>query len=385
MTLSLDRALADSLRRAHVRIDVTDRHTAWLRDVPANTQFFNKPSTNVLVKRPGAGLPFVVCVDEDLQYRGADGAVARAFAQGPREHGWRVLFAGSNGELQPVVERALDALGFDGCEPSLKPGEPSAKRAAGARLIDSFGEDLTAAVDDGSAEPCVERSVEVEELCRGLLQARPVMPIVAGVSGIGKTNLLHGAARRLRACRPGLRLVRVDLGVVLAGTLFEAERENLLASLVKEAVDAGTTVLALEHFEVLQMDSPCGPLVVAGAIDAGARLIGTTPALFAPYVARLRAPLGRRLAPIDLLELPLARMPSVLAPHVPSIARHHGVGIPESFLDAVIDAACAMEGALPAKALSLVDAAASAAALAGRDVVTLVDLHALVHRPERRS
>jgi len=38
-----------------------------LHDVPADSCRFSKPRTSVLVKRLRAGLPFLVCVDEDLE------------------------------------------------------------------------------------------------------------------------------------------------------------------------------------------------------------------------------------------------------------------------------------------------------------------------------
>src|SRR2546425_12245567 len=90
--LSLERSLTNRLRQHSVRIEVPDTNTACFRNVPANARFFNKPTTNLLVKRPDAQLPFVVCVDEDLQYHGNDGRMARAFAEGRRERGWRGLF-----------------------------------------------------------------------------------------------------------------------------------------------------------------------------------------------------------------------------------------------------------------------------------------------------
>ena len=378
--LSLERWLTDRLRRNSVHIDVPDADTACFRGVPANERFFNKPTTNLLVKRPDGRLPFVVCVDEDLRYEGNDARLTQAFAGGRRERGWRVLFLsdGAGTDLQPVVERALEALGFDGREPTLPPATPAARPAAAPGLLGTVGLDLTAAMDSEGGEPCIGRTDAIDVLCRCLWLQRPVLPVVTGAPGIGKTNLLHGTARRLRERQAGVRLVVADLGVVLAGTLFGADRDNVLASLLNEVAAVPETVVALEHLELVRADVPFGALLLSQAIDRGARIIGTT---FGSDVEHLHVgPLRRRLRVVELAELPLAAMPAVLAAHRDGIARHHGVDISDALIEATLDAACAVDGLFPTKALSILDRAACAAAMAGRRVVALDDLYT-VARP----
>ncbi|MGQ0734268.1 MAG: hypothetical protein ACT4QD_11495 [Acidobacteriota bacterium] len=382
--LTLERSLRNRLRDERVQIDVPDDNTAWFRNVPANAEFFNKPTTNLLVKRPDRSLPFVVCVDEDLRYHGDDPGVAQAFAKGHRDRGWRILFVSTawKPDLQPIVERALKALGFGGRAPSLPPVPPAAKQGPRGGLLESHGVDLTANVEDGSDEPCVGRADAIDGVCRGLLRQRPVLVLITGVSGVGKTSLLHGVARRLREHRRATRIVSVDLGVMLAGTLFGSEREALLASMLREVAPTPELVVALEHLEVALVGAPHTPLLLSEALDRGSRLIGTASAA---SVARLSAPpLGRRLAVIDLAELALGVVPEVLARHKPRIEAHHGVAIADSLLEVVTDAACAVEGVFPAKALALLDTAAAAAALAGRAVLMPEDLYVVARAdPDR--
>jgi hypothetical protein len=380
---SLERSLRDRLREHSVRIEIPDTNTACFRGVPANPRFFNKPTTNVLVKRPHQGLPFVVCVDEDLEYRGADNGVAGAFAKGRLERGWRVLFVSAAGhdDLQPIIERALTAVGFGGDEPRLDPMTPAGPRAAGwfARVA----VDLTAAVSAGAAEPCVGRAHVIDEVCVRLLKQRPDLPVIAAPPGIGKTNLLHGVACRLAEARPDLRLVSLDLGVVLSGTVFPADRENLLAALLGEARQSHRTIVALEHFELGCLEAPHGAWQISQALEQGARLIGTTlPGFWEPLQV---PPLASRLHRIDLSELPLAATSDVLTGHLTRIAGHHRVSVSGSMIDAAVDAACAIDGPLPAKALALLDRAAAWAALAGRPAVTLGDLHGAIGAMRGRS
>jgi hypothetical protein len=79
----------------------------------ADSLCFNKPQTSVLVKRPRAGLTFLVCVDEDLEYMGPDCELARVFAAADRQQGWRVVSAGAGvcPQAEDVVQQALAMLG----------------------------------------------------------------------------------------------------------------------------------------------------------------------------------------------------------------------------------------------------------------------------------
>jgi hypothetical protein len=64
---ALEARLKARLKQLKVRVDTPDEDTLLLRNVPADCRSFSKPQTSVLVKRPRAGLPFLVCVDEDLK------------------------------------------------------------------------------------------------------------------------------------------------------------------------------------------------------------------------------------------------------------------------------------------------------------------------------
>lgn len=87
MMLELEPKLADRLKQHRVRAELTDDDTALFRRVPISRRYFTKSRTNVLVKRPAEGLPFVICVDADLAYLGADRKLARVFEGAPQRRG----------------------------------------------------------------------------------------------------------------------------------------------------------------------------------------------------------------------------------------------------------------------------------------------------------
>jgi hypothetical protein len=123
----LEPGLKAQLKHLKARIDCPDEDTLLLRNVPADGRCFSKARTSVLVKRPRAGMPFLVCVDEDLKYVGSDRELARAFSAGDRQQGWLVVTAGSGvyQQAENAVHQALAMLGATGEPPTAASTSPS--------------------------------------------------------------------------------------------------------------------------------------------------------------------------------------------------------------------------------------------------------------------
>lgn len=370
MALTLDRTLVSRLQDAGVHIDAPDANTIRLTNVPANAARFTKDRTNVLMQRPRAGMPFILGVDEDFEYVGPDAGMARLFAAGLRQRGWRVLRMdlSSHADLEAIVERALGVVGFDGREPTA--AMPPDWRSA--RLGAALGTSLTALVRDGSAQPTIGRGDDIEAVAAVLLQHQPRLPVVVADAGVGKTNLLHGLARRMAIARPSFDVVRVDLADAFAGTLFDAERENALAAVLKDAVSPGR-VLCLEHLELIALALPEGPLLLNGALDKRARVVGTTSPVGRAALQAL--PLNMRLHVVELGEPRGLLAREVVLAWRGELAAHHRVSIDDAVVDAAIDRAATLAGFFPGKAIALLDAAASRAALDGSATTDVVHVY----------
>jgi ATP-dependent Clp protease ATP-binding subunit ClpA len=384
--IEVEKELAKRLKRLRARIDVHDGNTLFLRNVPARKDRFNKSRTNLLIKRPEAGLPFLVCVDEDLEYMGTDDCLLRVFTGAHRQQGWRIIYLEQEAQENALaaVENALRALGFDGEEPALAVavndsalaandsavGDSQFDRSLGP-LLASFGIDISQRVREGQAEPTIGREEKIEEIASALLQWQARLPIIYGESGVGKTNLLYGVARKLSKLRLPLRVIAVDLGVVMAGTLFDSERENLLSALLKEALATPATVLAMEHLELALSNVPRGPWLLAQSLEQNLKLVGT----MLDVQGLLVAPLSRRIQVVELDEPWPEETELILLSLLERIALHHNVRIDESILNAALENAHWIQGCFPAKAVNLLDAAASRAALAGKHEVSLSDIY----------
>jgi len=364
------------LKQLRVRIDRTDENTLLLRNVPADARRFSKPQTSVLVKRPRAGLPFLVCVDEDLEYVGPDRDLARAFAAADRQQGWRVVSVGTglSSRVEDAVERALSMLGASG--DAAQSAEAAAPRDAG--LLARFASNITAQVRDGSAPPTVGRGEAAEQAAASLLSWQGRLPVLIGAPGLGKTNLLYKVAGQLAGIRPEWDLLAVDLACLVAGTLWEGEREKLLAAVLEETIARGTVVLVLDRLELAAMSMALAPWLLAGALDRGARLAATC---LPPYLEKLaQGPLGRRIDSIDVTELAREDAAAVLGHLRETLAAHHRVAIDAPAVEAAVARSLTLAGPLPDKAIALLDAAAARAALLKQPAVTECDVYLAASR-----
>ena len=111
-------------------------------------------------------------------------------------------------------------------------------------------------------------------------------------------QLLCGVAHLLNGHRK--KVLAVNLGAIMAGTLFQSERETLLVSLLREAREAGI-ILALEQAEWAMIGVPRSQILLREALDKGTRLIATAAGEHERRFAI--SPLGSRLEIVRLTEL----------------------------------------------------------------------------------
>ncbi len=368
-------------------IETPGRDTVVFRNVPLGApNCFNKAHTNLLCKKAGMGSAYLVFVDEDLAYRGTDTGLHKAFSTGPTQSGWRVLVLGSAGlpDAERAVEDGLSALGFPDGEPRLPPpgpahtGERDDGRRPGclAAFAVNLSERVVACTD---MEPTVGRVSETESVVSCLLrwgQAR--LPLITGPSGVGKSNLLVSATRLLMKVRPSFTVLRVDLAEMFSGLLFEADREKMFSVLLKDAGRETHVVLALEHIECAIREVLHGRALLCDALDRGMRIAGTV--LPRHGVGFREAPLARRIQPILLRDPSPRETAEILDRLRPRMAAHHRVEIGSTAVRLCLKKALALPGHLPAKAIALVDEAASNASLLGAKAVSPDDVCAAFSR-----
>lgn len=375
--LQLDVSFIEKFRKLGVRVDSPDSNALLFRNVPINAASYNKPSTNILIKRPGEGLPFVVFLDEDLRYGGTDRMLARAFQEGRVQSGWRAILIGQGPNPEGAVRGALTALGSEGEEPAYPAGAAGRDRSAG-KMVASAGVDLTQKCLE-TQTPTIGRAEEVDAAASCLLKRSEARtPVIVGDSGVGRSNLLLGIAKRLADVRPEVSLISVDAAELTAGTLFPSERENMLCALFEEIGRSPGTIIAIEGLDIVFTQTSNGHVLLAGAVDRGLAMTGTMSASSASLLSR--GPIARRTQLIALAEPDAVQTVEILAACRGPIAAHHSVDIDDCCVRTCAQAARDLSGRMPAKAIDLLDGAASLAALRGSEVLGPDDIYAAALR-----
>ncbi|MCX6627280.1 MAG: hypothetical protein NTW28_06590 [Candidatus Solibacter sp.] len=182
----------------------------------------------------------------------------------------------------------------------------------------------------------------------------------------------------LAGARPNWEFLSVDLSCLLAGVLWEGEREKLLNAALNEAAVRTSVVLALDRLELAVMTVPLTPWLLAGALDRGARLAATC---LPPLLEKLtQGPLARRIDPIEVTEFPREDATAVLGHLRETLAAHHRVAIDAPVVEAAVARSLTLAGPLPDKAITLLDAAAARAALLKQTAVTECDVYLAASR-----
>ncbi len=364
--------LVHGLRSHNVHIDAPDADTLVLRRVPLRADSFNKPVTNLLVKRPAPGMPFLALVDENLSYVGADPSIKTAFAGIAAQRGWRPLALDNpaDRDLELVLQDALRLLGF---VTSPAPSEDSVNEPA-QQLLTRFGKPIK--IDKG-VPLTIGRDDAITDVTACLHRREPCMPLIVGAPGSGKTNVLRGVARRLDDLSGDGRLIELSLVELFAAT-NDAGRMRCVTELLGEVAEAGC-IAAIEHVELLTRCVAWGQLVLGRALDAGTRIIGTV---------RLEAldafdcpTLARRVQVIELAELPREHLMQILL----AASARYSVDIHESAILACARAARDLPGHFPGKALALLDATAALALVSNAKVVTADDIYCAAQKFRPRS
>jgi hypothetical protein len=351
-------SIAGRLQRSGITVTQPDDDTVHMQGVPLDPRNFSKDRTNLLLRRSPSG-SMVLAVDYDLEYRGADPVLSRAFASARRREKWRILVL-PNRPGDDAASAALGLLGVTQAEP-----EPAGREDG---LLARFGADPIAA--PGAAT--LGRQEQIARLVSAARAWQPRLGIVSGASGSGKTNLIQAVASALRGTRP-LRLVSIDLALLMAGAVLESGREELVARLLDEAGRQPDLVLALENIDRGVLRVPGGPALFAAALDRGVRLLGTV--LPESLALLLAPPLARRVEVVELPEMSHPAALEVLAARSSAIGQRHGVRIQPGVPEAALTRSLVLSGALPARALTLLDAAAGRAAAGGESTVEVVHVY----------
>ncbi len=241
------------------------------------------------------------------------------------------------------------------------------------QTLEFFATELTTENAMDELDPVIGRDKEIMRMMEILSRRSKNNPILVGEPGVGKTAVVEGLARKIISgdvpdVLANKRIFALDLGALIAGTVYRGEFEGRLKQIIEEVREDPDIILFIDEVHmIIGAGSASGSLDAANmlkpALSRGwIRCIGaTTPNEYKKHIESDGA-LERRFQTINVNEPSVDDTIDILRGLSPVYEQYHGVSIED---DALVYAAEASEryiqnAFLPDKAIDLVDEAAAA-------------------------
>jgi len=238
-------------------------------------------------------------------------------------------------------------------------------------LIDQLATDLTALAEEGKLDPVVGRQMEIERVIQILARRTKNNPALIGEPGVGKTAIVEGLAQRIvNGDSPALlldkRLIQLDVGSLVAGTIYRGQFEERLKRVIDEVKDSDSILFIDEVHMLVGAGSGGGSVDAANILKPALargelQCIGATTAdEYRRYIER-DAALERRFQPILVGEPTVEETVGILQGLKGRYEAHHKLRISDEAIHtaAHLAARYVSDRFLPDKAIDLIDETAA--------------------------
>lgn len=266
----------------------------------------------------------------------------------------------TSGESDFSDEHSLEKIMIE----NLRPDNQSA--------LASFAVDLTEDKIQKNIDPVIGREAEIDRLIQILSRRTKNNPVLLGDPGTGKTAIVEGLAKRITQGKvPDVlinkRILNLDMGSTLAGTMYRGEFENRLKQIIEEVKNDPNVILFVDEVHTLM-----GAGNATGSMDAAnlfkpelargnLRLIGAT--TLEEYKKHIESDpaFERRFQPILIVESTPEETETILKGVKKNYEEYHQVKISDEAIKAAVELSARYlpEKFLPDKAIDLIDEAAA--------------------------
>lgn len=261
-----------------------------------------------------------------------------------------------------------------------KTGEATEQRTPASRqeqpkpktpMVDQLATDLTFLAEEGKLDPVIGRQMEIERVIQILARRNKNNPALIGEPGVGKTAIVEGLAQRIiegDVPAPLLekRVLQLDVGSLVAGTMYRGQFEERLKRVIDELKASGS-ILFIDEVHMLVGAGAAGSSVDAANILKPALSRGELQVIGATTLDEYRkhiesdAALERRFQPVVVDEPTIEETIEILRGVRSAYEEHHRLTISDDALDAAahLSARYVTERFLPDKAIDLIDESSS--------------------------
>ncbi|TGD75279.1 ATP-dependent Clp protease ATP-binding subunit ClpA [Mangrovimicrobium sediminis] len=237
--------------------------------------------------------------------------------------------------------------------------------------LDNFATNLNKEAAQGNIDPLIGRAPEVERVAQILARRRKNNPLLVGESGVGKTAIVEGLAKKIvdgdvpETLKDAV-VYSLDLGSLLAGTKYRGDFEKRFKGLLAELKKRDHAILFIDEVHtiigagaasggVMDASNLLKPLLSSGKL----RCIGST--TFQEYrgIFDKDRALSRRFQKVDVLEPSPEDAYKILKGLKSRFEEHHGLRYTDKALKVAtnLSARYITDRFLPDKAIDVIDEA----------------------------
>ncbi len=242
-------------------------------------------------------------------------------------------------------------------------------------LLDLFSTDLTSQQIQQRIDPVIGREAEIDRLIQIISRRNKNNPLLLGDPGVGKTAIVEGLAKKISegdvpTILKNKKILSLDLGLMLAGTMYRGEFEARLKNILEEIKQNPDIIIFIDELHnIIGAGSTTGGTMDAANIIKPAlargeiRCIGaTTINEYHKYIESDPA-LERRFQTIQVNEPDREQTINILKGLKKYYELFHQVEIQDEALTLAVDLSIRYqpEKFLPDKAIDLIDETASRA------------------------
>ncbi|HCR71078.1 MAG TPA: NDP-hexose 4-ketoreductase, partial [Anaerolineae bacterium] len=256
------------------------------------------------------------------------------------------------------------------------PATPAGRSSSGGAnpktpLVDQLASDLTSKAEEKKLDPVIGRQMEIERVIQILARRTKNNPALIGEPGVGKTAIVEGLAQRIiegdvPAPLMNKRLLQLDVGSLVAGTMYRGQFEERLKRIIDELKQSGA-ILFIDEVHMLVGAGAAGSSVDAANILKPALSRGELQVIGATTLDEYRkhiesdAALERRFQPIQVDEPSEEETIQILKGIRNAYEEHHHLVISDEALEAAahLSSRYVTERFLPDKAIDLIDESSS--------------------------
>ncbi len=261
------------------------------------------------------------------------------------------------------------------------------KQRKKAKMLDTYGINLTAKAQNGEIDAVIGRDAEIERTVQILNRRTKNNPCLIGEPGVGKTAIAEGLALKIVKGEVPQKLLNyeiylLDMTSVIAGTQFRGQFESRLRNIIEEVKRAGNIILVIDEIHTIASAGDAEGGMNAGnilkpALSKGEiQVIGaTTIDEYRKYIEKDSA-LERRFQTVMVDEPTVDETIEILKGIKGYYEKYHCVKITDDIIRTatVLAERYIHDRFLPDKAIDVIDEAASKVNLKNTDLLELEKL-----------